>query len=153
VVRARVRAVRAVQSPPSLPSALLLLFPPCALRRQAPRWARGRVEGPGARSRTPPTSAPFAKEVGSKTRSRLFFSTSRPSQAVDEPGAACACGVWGLRVTGSWVLQLEVADWVSFGRLQLCRLRQKPPSRRKPDVKKRKRGLCRGRAFGSGTGG
>jgi hypothetical protein len=41
-----------------------------ALRRQAPRWAsraRGWVGGPRARSRTPPTSAPFAKKVGSKT--------------------------------------------------------------------------------------
>ena len=38
-----------------------------ALRRQAPRWARGWVGDPGARSRTPPTSAPFAKKVGSKT--------------------------------------------------------------------------------------
>jgi hypothetical protein len=36
-------------------------------RRQAPRWARGWVGDPGARSRTPPTSAPFAKKVGSKT--------------------------------------------------------------------------------------
>jgi hypothetical protein len=37
-----------------------------------------------------------------------------------------------------WVLQLEVADWVSFGRLQLWRLRQQPPSRCKPDVKKKR---------------
>jgi hypothetical protein len=36
-----------------------------ALRRQAPRWPRGWVGGPRARSRTPPTSAPFAKKVGS----------------------------------------------------------------------------------------
>jgi hypothetical protein len=35
-----------------------------ALRRQAPRWARGWVGDPRARSRTPPTSAPFAKKVG-----------------------------------------------------------------------------------------
>jgi hypothetical protein len=42
-----------------------------------------------------------------------------------EPGAAC----WGLRVTGSWVLQLEVADWVSFGRLQFWRPSQGPSSR------------------------
>jgi hypothetical protein len=38
-----------------------------ARRRQAPRWARGWVGDPRARSRTPPTSAPFAKKVGSKT--------------------------------------------------------------------------------------
>jgi hypothetical protein len=36
-----------------------------ALRRQAPQWARGWVGDPRARSRTPPTSAPFAKKVGS----------------------------------------------------------------------------------------
>jgi hypothetical protein len=36
-------------------------------RRQAPRWARGWVGDPRARSRAPPTSAPFAKKVGSKT--------------------------------------------------------------------------------------
>jgi hypothetical protein len=36
-------------------------------RRQAPRWARGWAGDPRARSRTPPTSAPFAKKVGSKT--------------------------------------------------------------------------------------
>jgi hypothetical protein len=38
------------------------------LRRQAPRWARGWVGDPRARSRTPPAPAPlFAKKVGSKT--------------------------------------------------------------------------------------
>jgi hypothetical protein len=31
-------------------------------RRQAPRWARGWVGDPRARSRAPPTSAPFAKK-------------------------------------------------------------------------------------------
>jgi hypothetical protein len=51
------RAVRAVQSLATLP----------VFRRQAPRWARGWVGDPRARSRTPPTSAPFAKKVGSKT--------------------------------------------------------------------------------------
>jgi hypothetical protein len=56
----QVRTVRAVQSSP---------FPFFAIRRQAPRWARGWVGDPRARSRAPPTSAPFAKKVGSKTRS------------------------------------------------------------------------------------
>jgi hypothetical protein len=36
-----------------------------ALRHQAPRWARGWVGDPRARSRTLSTSAPFAKKVGS----------------------------------------------------------------------------------------
>jgi hypothetical protein len=44
-----------------------------AMRAQAPRWDRDRgwVGDPGARSRTPPTPAPFAKKGGSKTRSRF----------------------------------------------------------------------------------
>jgi hypothetical protein len=72
-------------------------FPLPALRRQAPRCAVGQGQGEGgeggtpsprARSRAPPTSAPFAKKIGSKTRSRLC-STSKPSQTVGEPGAAC----------------------------------------------------------------
>jgi hypothetical protein len=40
---------------------------PALRRRRRGRWARGWVGDPGARSRTPPTSAPFAEQVGSKT--------------------------------------------------------------------------------------
>jgi hypothetical protein len=56
-----------------------------ALRRQAPRWVRGWVGDPGARSRTPPTSAPFAKKAGSKTKTRSrLCSKPRVLQAVTE---------------------------------------------------------------------
>jgi hypothetical protein len=39
-------------------------LPPPVFRRQAPLWARGWVGDPRARSRTPPTSAPFTKKIG-----------------------------------------------------------------------------------------
>jgi hypothetical protein len=94
-----------------------------------PRWARGWVGDPRARSRTPPTPIPFAKKSRSQDVKPTFLlcSTSKPSQTVGEPGAAC--GVSELPGHG-WALQLEVADWVSFGRLlQLWRPSQGPSSR------------------------
>jgi hypothetical protein len=62
----------ASRSPPCAAPATATSRQPPAASRQAPRWARGRgleAPGPRARSRTPPTSAPFAKKTGPKTSS------------------------------------------------------------------------------------
>jgi hypothetical protein len=106
------------------------------LRRQVPRWARGWVGDPRARSRTPPASAPFAK------KEKSGFQDQDVKPLCSKPKGVTNRRVNEVlkrspRVTGSWVLQLEVADRVSFGRLKLSRLRQKLPSRCTPDVKKR----------------
>jgi hypothetical protein len=59
-----------------------------ALRRQAPRWARGWVGDPGAaRPRTPPTSAPFAKKSRFQDVKPALLPPSRSYKPPGEPGA------------------------------------------------------------------
>jgi hypothetical protein len=98
--------LRAVQSPP---------FPPCAARRRG--GPGGGLGGPGPAPGPRPPRPHLRK-------SRTLLPNPWPYKPPGDPGAPEEPPSYRSRV-----LQLEVADWVSFGRLQLWRPSQRPSGR------------------------
>jgi hypothetical protein len=105
------REVRAVQSPP---------FPP----RAAARRRGGPGGGLGTPGLAPPRLGPICEKSRFQDVKPTLLQTPQSYKPPGEPGAPEEPPSYR-----SWVPQLEVADWVSFGRLKLRRLRPKTPSR------------------------